>query len=89
MADDDALEIGFQVSFGGRTVLDLPTRAASAVSLDGGPAPSHLGHGRHHLTVTAPVIAQPAAWPPERTIYLHRGRNPVARPADQLCSLPC
>ncbi|KJL41828.1 alpha-L-rhamnosidase [Microbacterium trichothecenolyticum] len=59
--DGDVFEATLEVPFGSRAVLDLPVTAGSAVTLDGAPAPTELGHGTHRIAVTAPAVATPGA----------------------------
>ena len=55
--EDGELRATLEVPVGVRAALDLPTTEASAVTVDGGPAPEILGSGTHEVTVTAPAVA--------------------------------
>ncbi|QKJ20654.1 alpha-L-rhamnosidase [Microbacterium hominis] len=59
--DGDAFAATLEVPFGARAVLDLPVTDASTVTVDGAPAGGSVGHGIHHLVVTAPAIARGSA----------------------------
>ncbi|WP_160150853.1 alpha-L-rhamnosidase [Microbacterium timonense] len=58
---DGVFEATLEVPFGSRALLDLPATADSEVTVDGAPAPAELRHGTHHVVVTAPAVARPAA----------------------------
>lgn len=55
--EDGELRATLEVPVGVRAALDLPTTEASAVTVDGGPAPEILGSGTHEVTVAAPAVA--------------------------------